>query len=97
MAALDRCSDIKQAYEYARNHKQYMDARTITVHDLYAFDPNMKVSLDPFIDIIGATLSSPKKGWGTTIAPSRTCGGHSSSRTTRSKPPTFSTMVDAGG
>ena len=44
---------IKQAYEYARNHKQYMDARMITVHDLYAFDPTMKVLLDPFIDIIG--------------------------------------------
>ena len=35
---------IKQAYEYARNHKSYMDARMITVHDLYAFDPTMKVS-----------------------------------------------------
>src|SRR2546421_11208153 len=44
---------IKQTYEFARNHKWYMEARMITVHDLYAFDPNMKVSLDPFIDIIG--------------------------------------------
>jgi hypothetical protein len=30
-----------------------MDARMITVHDLYAFNPTMKVSIDPFIDIIG--------------------------------------------
>src|SRR5580658_1254773 len=39
---------IKKAYEEARNHKWYMEARMITLHDLYAFDPNMKVSLDPF-------------------------------------------------
>ena len=55
---------IKQAYAYARNHKFYMDARMITVHDLYAFDPNMKVSLDPFIDIIGRNFKQPKEGLG---------------------------------
>src|SRR5579871_3388784 len=42
---------VKRAYDYARNHKWYMEARMITVHDIYAFDPKMKVSLDPFIDI----------------------------------------------
>ena len=55
---------VKQAYEYARNHKSYMDARMITVHDLYAFDPTMKVSLDPFIDIIGRHFKQPKEGLG---------------------------------
>jgi hypothetical protein len=55
---------IKRAYEYARNHKSYMDARMITVHDLYAFDPTMKVSLDPFIDIIGRHFKQPKEGLG---------------------------------
>jgi hypothetical protein len=55
---------IKQASEYARNHKWYMDARMITVHDLYAFDPTMKVSLDPFIDIIGRHFKQPKEGLG---------------------------------
>ncbi len=55
---------IKRTYEYARNHKWYMEARMITVHDLYAFDPNMKVSLDPFIDIIGRHFKQPKEGLG---------------------------------
>ena len=55
---------IKKAYEEARNHKWYMEARMITVHDLYAFDPNMKVSLDPFIDIIGRHFKQPKEGLG---------------------------------
>jgi len=55
---------IKQTYDFARNHKWYMEARMITVHDLYAFDPNMKVSLDPFIDIIGRNFKQPKEGLG---------------------------------
>jgi hypothetical protein len=55
---------IKQAYDYARNHTSYMTARMITVHDLYAFDPTMKVSLDPFIDIIGRHFKQPKEGLG---------------------------------
>jgi hypothetical protein len=41
-----------------------MDARMITVHDLYAFQPDMKVSLDPFIDIIGRHFKQPKEGLG---------------------------------
>jgi hypothetical protein len=57
-------SYVKKAYEYARNHKSYMDARMITVHDLYAFDPTMKVSIDPFIDIIGRHFKQPKEGLG---------------------------------
>ena len=55
---------IKQAYEFARKHRWYMDARMITVHDLYAFDPGMQVSLDPFIDIIGRHFKQPKEGLG---------------------------------
>jgi hypothetical protein len=55
---------IKKAYEEARNHKWYMEARMITVHDLYAFTPNMKASLDPFIDIIGRHFKQPKEGLG---------------------------------
>jgi predicted HD phosphohydrolase len=55
---------IRRTYEFARNHKWYMEARMITVHDLYAFDPNMKVSLDPFIDIIGRHFKQPKEGLG---------------------------------
>ena len=55
---------IKATYEFARKHKWYMEARMITVHDLYAFDPTMKVSLDPFIDIIGRHFKQPKEGLG---------------------------------
>ena len=55
---------IKETYEFARKHKWYMEARMITVHDLYAFDPSMQVSLDPFIDIIGRNFQQPKEGLG---------------------------------
>jgi hypothetical protein len=55
---------IKQTYELARKHRWYMEARMITVHDLYAFDPNMKVSLDPFVDVIGRHFRQPKEGLG---------------------------------
>ncbi len=55
---------IKATYEEARKHKWYMEARMITVHDLYAFDPTMKVSMDPFIDIIGRHFKQPKEGLG---------------------------------
>lgn len=55
---------IKAAYDFARKHKWYMEARLITVNDLYAFDPNAKVSLDPFIDIIGRHFKQPKEGLG---------------------------------
>ena len=33
---------IKAAYEYARNHKWYFEARMVTVNDLYAFDPERR-------------------------------------------------------
>src|ERR671912_1407186 len=55
---------IKDAYEYAKKHKWYMDARLVTVNDLYAFEPGVKVSLDPFIDIIGRNFKQPKEGLG---------------------------------
>lgn len=55
---------IQAAYDYARNHKWYMEARMVTVHDLYAFDPDSKVSLDPFVDVIGRHFRQPKEGLG---------------------------------
>jgi len=55
---------IREAYQLARKHKWYMEARMITVHDLYAFDKEMKVSLDPFVDIIGRRFKQPKEGLG---------------------------------
>jgi hypothetical protein len=55
---------IKATYDYARGHKWYKEARMITVHDLYAFDPGITVTLDPFIDTIGRHFKQPKEGLG---------------------------------
>ena len=55
---------IKASYESARKNKWYMDARMITVHDLYAFDPNVVVTWEPFIDIAGRHFRDPEEGLG---------------------------------
>lgn len=55
---------IEQTYTMVRKHKLYMEARMVTVNDLYAFDPNAVVSMDPFIDIIGRHFKQPKEGLG---------------------------------
>jgi hypothetical protein len=55
---------IYQTYEYARKHKWYMDSRMITVNDTYAFNPDLAVTLDPFIDILGRNFKQPKEGLG---------------------------------
>jgi hypothetical protein len=60
---------IHAAYRYAKDHKLYMAARLVTVHDLYAFDPNAKVSIDPFVDIIGRHFKQPKEGLGNDNSP----------------------------
>jgi len=60
---------VKAAYEYARNHKWYMDARMVTTNDLYAFDPNVKVEIEEFTDIIGRNFRHPKEGLGNDNTP----------------------------
>ena len=55
---------IEAAYKFVRNHKWYMEPRLVTVNDLYSFDPNAVVSIDPFIDIIGRHFKQPKEGLG---------------------------------
>jgi hypothetical protein len=60
---------IRAAYDYARNHKWYMDARLVTMNDLYAFDPNVVVSIDEFTDIIGRHFKQPKEGLGRDTTP----------------------------
>jgi hypothetical protein len=55
---------IQAAYEMVKRHKWYMEPRLLTVNDLYAFDPNAKVSMDPFADIIGRHFKQPKEGLG---------------------------------
>ena len=55
---------IEQTYKMVRNHKWYLEARQVTVNDLYAFDPNVTVSLDQFMEIIGRHFKQPKEGLG---------------------------------
>jgi hypothetical protein len=60
---------IKAAYEYARHHKWYMDARLVTVNDLYSFDPNVHVEIEEFEDIIGRHFRQPEEGLGNDPSP----------------------------
>jgi hypothetical protein len=60
---------IQETYKMVRKHKWYMEPRLVTVNDLYAFDPNAKVSIDPFIDIIGRHFKQPKEGLGNDNSP----------------------------
>jgi hypothetical protein len=61
---------IKAEYERARNHKWYMTSRLICVNDIYSFDPNAKVDLDDFVDIVGRNFRQPKEGLGFDNSPS---------------------------
>ena len=61
---------IKAEYERARKHKWYMTARQICVNDIYSFDPNAKVDLDDFVDIVGRNFRQPKEGLGLDNSPS---------------------------
>ena len=56
-------------YERARNHKWYMTSRLITLNDIYSFDPDAKVNLDDFVDIIGRNFKQPKEGLGLDFEP----------------------------
>ena len=55
---------IAATYKMVRNHKWYELPRLVTVNDLYSFDPNQKVTIDPFVDIIGRHFKQPKEGLG---------------------------------
>ena len=61
---------VKKAYDDARNHKWYMSARLVTLNDLYSFDPNAKVDVEDFTDIIGRNFRQPKDGLGFDDSPS---------------------------
>jgi len=55
---------IEQEYRRAKDHKWYMTGRLLTLHDLYAFDPDVTVQLDDFTDIIGRNFKQPAEGMG---------------------------------
>ena len=55
---------IEAAYREARKHKWYMTSRLITVNDLYAFDPAVRVDLEEFTDVVGRNFKQPKEGLG---------------------------------
>jgi hypothetical protein len=61
---------IYEEYKRARQHKWYMTSRLICVNDIYSFDPNAKVNLDDFVDIIGRNFKQPKEGLGFDNSPS---------------------------
>lgn len=55
---------IREAYEYARAHPWYREARLITVCDLYAFEEGVDLTLDAFVEIIERNLRQPPEGLG---------------------------------
>lgn len=55
---------IQADYAFARKHRWYDAPREVTVSDLYAFDPDAVVSIDPFVDLIGRHFRQPKEGLG---------------------------------
>ncbi|HTA68304.1 MAG TPA: hypothetical protein VK776_08495 [Bryobacteraceae bacterium] len=60
---------IEATYKMLKNHKWYMEPRLVTVNDLYAFDPNAVVTIDPFVDIVGRHFKQPKEGLGNDNSP----------------------------
>jgi len=46
------------------------------VNDVYSFDPNAKVNLDDFVDIIGRNFRQPEEALASMTRRRRTCGAH---------------------
>jgi hypothetical protein len=61
---------IRRAYDFARNHRWYMESRLITVNDLYGFEEGVELTIDPFVEIIERHFRSPKEGLGYDNSPS---------------------------
>lgn len=61
---------VQRAHKRARDNEWYMEARLITMNDEYAFDREAKVSIEPFIDIIGRNFKQPEEGLGNDDSPS---------------------------
>lgn len=61
---------VVEAYEQFRNHRYYMTGRLICLNDYYAFDPETRVELEEFEDIIGRNFRQPAEGLGFDHSPS---------------------------
>jgi hypothetical protein len=61
---------IEAEYKRLKDHKWYMTARMITVHDIYSFDPDVHVELEEFTDVIGRNFRQPEEGLGWDSSPS---------------------------
>lgn len=55
---------VHEAYARLKDHKYYMTGRLICLNDYYAFDPDVRVELEEFEDIIGRNFRQPKEGLG---------------------------------
>ncbi len=55
---------IEQTYQQVKKHRWYMEARMVTVNDLYAFEKGVNPTLEQFTDIIGRHFKQPKEGLG---------------------------------
>jgi hypothetical protein len=55
---------IEHEYQQARNHRWYMTSRLICLNDLYAFEPDVQVTIDEFEDILGRNFRQPEEGLG---------------------------------
>jgi hypothetical protein len=60
---------VRADHAMVRAHRWYDAPRAVTVSDLYAFDPNAVVSIDPFVDIVGRHFRQPKEGLGNDGSP----------------------------
>jgi hypothetical protein len=55
---------LRREHEEARKHRWYMTSRLLTMNDIYSFDPNVRVEIDEFEDIIGRNFRQPAEGLG---------------------------------
>ena len=56
-------------YKMLKNHKWYLEPRMVTVNDLYAFEPGVVLSIEPFLEIIGKHFKQPREGLGNDGSP----------------------------
>ncbi len=60
---------IKREWDYCRGHRWYGSAMQICLNDLYAFDPEKRIALARFEDVIGRHFRQPPEGLGFDASP----------------------------